>query len=135
MDAVQVSVIIPIYNVEKYLEDCINSILEQTFQNYEAILVDDGSTDKCGEICDEYAKKDSRIKVVHTENQGLSEARNTGILLAKGKYLAFVDSDDFVRNDFLQKLYEAIEKSEADICEANFVYAFTEKNIKAQIIL
>ena len=91
-----ISVIVPIYKVEKYLQKCVDSILAQTYSNLEIILVDDGSPDRCGELCDEYAEKDGRIRVIHKKNGGLSDARNAGIDVAAGKYLAFVDSDDYI---------------------------------------
>ncbi|HFU5892253.1 TPA: glycosyltransferase family 2 protein, partial [Enterococcus faecium] len=90
----EISIIVPIYNVEQYLRKCVDSILAQTFTDFEVILVDDGSPDNSGAICDEYAKLDSRVRVIHKENGGLSDARNAGIEIAKGKYLGFVDSDD-----------------------------------------
>ena len=90
------SIIVPVYNVEKYIERCIKSILNQSFTNFELILVDDGSPDNCGKICDEYKKKDSRIKVIHKKNGGLSDARNAGLNIATGKYIGFVDSDDII---------------------------------------
>ena len=92
----EISIIVPVYNVEKYLTRCIDSILTQTFTNFELILVDDGSTDKSGVICDSYEKKDKRVKVIHKKNQGVSEARNTGLNFAKGKKISFVDSDDYI---------------------------------------
>ena len=96
------SVIVPIYKVEKYLNKCIDSILKQTFQDFELILVDDGSPDKCPKICDEYAKKDKRVRVIHKENAGLVAARNTGIKEAKGDYICYVDGDDWIsENDNL----------------------------------
>ena len=91
-----ISIIVPVYNVEEYLKECIDSIINQTYKRIEIILVDDGSTDKSGKICDDYAKIDKRIKVVHKENGGLSDARNVGISVSSGKYIAFVDSDDWV---------------------------------------
>ena len=90
----EISVIVPVYNVEKYLSECIDSILAQTFRNFELILIDDGSKDKSGEICDGYALKESRIKVIHKENAGVSEARNSGLEMAIGEYITFNDSDD-----------------------------------------
>ena len=93
-----ISIIIPVYKVEKYLEKCINSIIGQTYTNLQIILVDDGSPDNSGKICDKYAKEDSRIEVIHKSNGGLSEARNRGIERAKGKYIGFVDSDDYINN-------------------------------------
>ncbi len=110
-----ISVIVPIYNVEAYLEQCVDSILNQTYKNLEVILVDDGSPDRCGMICDSYAAKDSRIVVVHKENGGLSDARNTGIDIAKGKYLTFVDSDDYLALDCIECLYQNLQIYDADI--------------------
>ena len=110
-----ISVIVPIYNVERYLEKCINSILNQTYQNLEVILVDDGSPDNCGEICDIYSDKDLRIKVIHKKNGGLSDARNTGIDAAEGEYLAFVDSDDTIMPEMMEKLYQRIDIDGSDM--------------------
>lgn len=98
-----VSIIVPIYNAEQYISKCIESILAQTYRDFELILVDDGSTDMCGKICDEYAKQDSRVHVIHQENKGVSAARNAGISLAKGEYIMFVDSDDFITENMLEK--------------------------------
>lgn len=107
------SVIIPIYNVEKFLNQCVDSVLSQSFSDYEVILVDDGSSDKCPIICDEYAKKNQCIKVIHKRNEGLSAARNSGIDVAKGKYLLFLDSDDYWDDsDALKKLYYVISQNE-----------------------
>ena len=91
-----ISVIVPIYNVEDYLDRCVDSIINQTYSNLEIILVDDGSPDNCPKMCDDYAKKDSRIKVVHKENGGLSDARNAGMKVATGEYISFIDSDDWI---------------------------------------
>lgn len=99
-----ISVIVPVYNVEKYLEQCVDSIINQTYTNLEIILVDDGSTDNSGKICDEYAAMDSRVKVVHKINAGVSAARNLGLETAKGKYITFVDSDDFIENMYCAQL-------------------------------
>lgn len=117
-----ISIIIPIYNVEMYLRRCIDSVLNQTYRNLEVILVDDGSPDKCGEICDEYAEKDKRIRVIHKENGGLSDARNAGLDIATGEYVAFVDSDDYIDKDMYVKLYEAIQEADADMSICNFRY-------------
>ena len=114
-----VSVIIPVYNVEKYLEKCIDSVLNQTYNNIEIILVDDGSTDNCGTICDEYSKKDDRIKVIHKENGGLSDARNAGIEIATGKFLTFIDSDDFIEDNYIELLYNTLEDYNADLSIAS----------------
>ncbi len=110
-----ISVIVPVYKVEQYLPACLDSILAQTFEDFELILVDDGSPDNCGRICDEYAKKDSRIKVIHQENQGLSGARNTGIEIARGEYITFIDSDDLVTENYLQVLHDALVTQTADL--------------------
>ena len=108
---VKISIIIPVYKVKEYLDKCINSILEQEFNDYEIILIDDGSPDNCGKICDSYADKHpEKIKVIHQENRGLSGARNTGLLHTAGEYILFVDSDDYVSSDMLTKLDAAINK-------------------------
>lgn len=99
------SVIVPVYNVEKYLTRCIDSILNQTFSNFELILIDDGSPDRCGEICDTYVQKDARIVVIHKENGGVSSARNKGLDIAKGKYLTFVDSDDDIARTYFYNFF------------------------------
>lgn len=104
----EISVIVPVYNVEQYLAECISSILSQTFTDFELLLVDDGSPDRCGEICDEYAGKDKRVRVFHQENAGLSCARNKGLEYASGTYIAFVDSDDYVTSTYLQELYASL---------------------------
>ena len=115
-----ISIIVPIYNVEDYLVECVNSLIRQVYKNIEIILVDDGSPDNCPEICDEFAKKDSRIRVFHKQNGGLSDARNYGIECAKGKYVCFVDSDDFVSEDYIQCLYNGIIQNNADISICGF---------------
>lgn len=115
-----VSVIVPIYNVEAYLERCVESILQQTYEHIEIILVDDGSPDRCGSMCEEYAKKDNRIKVLHKKNGGLSDARNAGLELAKGKYVLFVDSDDAIKSKLIEKCVEAAEEHESDMVIFDF---------------
>ena len=110
-----ISIIVPIYNVEAYLAKCINSIISQTYGNLEIFLVDDGSPDRCGLICDEYAKQDARIKVIHKKNGGLSDARNVAIDVAKGEYITFVDSDDYVANDYVESLYKLIVENDAQM--------------------
>ncbi len=118
----KISVIVPVYNVEKYLSRCIDSILSQTFTDFELLLVDDGSTDKSGEICDEYAKTDARIKVFHTENRGVSAARNLGIKEASADWICFVDSDDWVEKKFLSDLYgNGFSQDECIIFQRAFV--------------
>lgn len=116
-----ISVIVPIYNVECYLKTCIDRIVNQTYSNLEIILVDDGSPDKCPEICDEYEKNDSRVKVIHQENGGLAHARNVGIANSNGAYLTFVDSDDYVSNDYVASLYKGLIESDADISIASLI--------------
>ena len=110
-----ISIIVPVYNVEKYIKKCIDSIINQTYKNLEIILVDDGSPDNCGKICDEYAEKDKRIKVIHKENGGLSDARNAGIKIARGCYIGFVDSDDWIDKNMYEKLYKTLKEKDADI--------------------
>lgn len=115
-----ISIIVPVYNVEKYLNKCINSILNQTFEDYELILVDDGSTDNSSRICDEYAKIDDRIKVIHKINGGLSSARNMGIENSCGEYIAFIDSDDYIHPQMIEILYNNIKMYQADISICNY---------------
>lgn len=110
-----ISVIIPAYNVEKYLAKCLNTVLEQTYKNLEIIIVDDGSADNTGKICDEYAEKDSRIKVIHKENGGVSAARNDAIDIATGEYITFVDSDDLISNDYCEKMLTEILNNDAEV--------------------
>ena len=109
-----ISVIVPVYRVEKYLPACIDSILNQTFTDFELILVDDGSPDRCPEICDETAKRDARVRVIHQVNAGLSAARNAGIEAAHGAWLSFVDSDDYIAPHFCEKLYQTAQRTNAD---------------------
>ncbi len=111
-----ISVIIPVYNVEKYIYQCLDSVVGQTYSNLEIILVDDGSTDNSGCICDEYAKKDNRIKVIHKENGGLSSARNVALDIATGEYIAFVDSDDYLSLNTYEKCLEKLLETSADVC-------------------
>lgn len=113
-----VSIVVPIYNTEKYLEKCIESIINQTFRDIEIILIDDGSTDRCSLICDEYAKIDSRVRVVHTQNRGVSSARNIGIVMSTGKYICFIDSDDTVENEYIEALIDS-NKEEYDLVLCN----------------
>lgn len=110
-----ISIIIPVYNVEKYLDDCMRCVCKQSYENLEIILVDDGSKDSSGALCDEWAKKDRRIKVIHKENGGLSDARNAGIAVASGQYIMFIDSDDLVAENIVEHLYKCIIDSQAQI--------------------
>jgi len=125
----KVSVIIPIYNVEAYLRECVDSVLSQTYHNLEIILVDDGSPDRCGLICDDYAMADDRVFVIHKTNGGLSDARNAGMKIATGEYVYFLDSDDYILPDAMEKLVQRAEETDADIVffdAKNFTdYGFT----------
>lgn len=123
------SVIVPIYGVEKYLDQCIRSILEQDFEDFELILVDDGSRDRCPEIIDEYAKKDKRIKVIHKQNEGLVRARNSGLLISKGEYIVNVDGDDYMMEGALRCLWEHICRTHADVYLFGFIMGEDDKNI------
>ena len=122
-----ISVIVPVYKVEKFLDRCINSIIQQTFTNLEIILVDDGSPDRSGEICDEWKMKDKRIRVIHKENGGLSDARNKGLDVATGDYVAFIDSDDWIDPDMFQLLYDATQKYQADIAECSWRCIYSDR--------
>ena len=134
-----ISIVVPIYNVENYLEECIDSLISQTYSNLEILLIDDGSTDNSGKIADDYMKKDERIKVFHKKNGGLSDARNYGIIRAKGKYICFIDSDDYVNKHFVSKLYQLITKENSIVSVIGYQkftneseitdYAQEEKNI------
>ena len=127
-----VSVIVPIYNVEAYLERCVDSIINQTYKNLEIILVDDGSPDRCGEICDNYATKDSRIVVIHKENGGLSDARNAGIEKAQGEYLSFIDSDDWIEPNMIEVLYNACISNSAKMAYCGICDVDENLNKKAR---
>ena len=117
-----VSVIVPIYNVEQYLPACVRSICGQTYQQLEIILIDDGSPDDCGRLCDEFARKDERIRVIHQRNMGPGGARNTGIDTARGEFLAFADPDDELRSDEIERLMDALVKNRADAAVCGFQY-------------
>lgn len=115
-----ISIVIPVYNVEQYLDYCMQSVFAQTYKNLEIILVDDGATDSSGKMCDEYAKKDARVKVIHKENGGLSSARNTGMKEVNGEYFSFIDSDDYIRVDYISKMYEYMLNDNADMVVCSF---------------
>ncbi|MCL2024064.1 MAG: glycosyltransferase [Oscillospiraceae bacterium] len=121
-----ISVIVPVYNVESYLGKCLDSIVEQSYQNLQIILVDDGATDSSGQICDEYAARDGRIQVIHKPNGGLSSARNAGLDSARGQFIAFVDSDDFIARDMYEQLHRAAVENNADIAVCAY-YHYNEK--------
>lgn len=125
----KVTVIIPVYNVEKYIDRCVMSVIKQTYKNLEVILVDDGSLDNSGVLCDEYKLKDDRIKVIHKKNGGLSDARNTGMKISTGDYLLFVDSDDYLQIDAIERLLELALKFDAEIVEGGAVSLTKEKKV------
>lgn len=121
----KVSIVVPVYNVEKYIRKCVDSMLNQTMKEIEIILVDDGTKDSSGMICDDYAKRDSRIRVIHKENGGISDARNVGMQVASSKYILFIDSDDYISENMVEKLYTMAELHNADVaaCGVYNVYA------------
>lgn len=124
-----ISIIIPIYGVEKYIDKCILSVIKQTYKNLEIILIDDGSPDNCPVICDEYARQDSRIKVIHKINGGLSSARNAGLDIATGKYVNFIDSDDWVNEDYINVLYTTLKKTNSQISVGNYLIVYSSEEI------
>lgn len=121
-----VSVIVPVYKVEEYLPKCINSILNQTYRNLEVILVDDGSPDNCGALCDQYAEQDARVRVIHRENGGISAARNSGLEIMQGDYLIFVDSDDWLAMDAVQVLYDRLQQDDSDVAMGQVVKIYED---------
>ena len=125
-----ISVVIPIYNVENYLNECVDSVINQTYKNIEIILVDDGSPDNCPKICDEYAKKDNRIKVIHKKNGGLSDARNCGINQSNGEFIAFVDSDDYIEKDYLSSMYKNLKDNDVKIAACGYVNLVNDKDVR-----
>lgn len=125
-----ISIIVPVYKVEKYIKRCIDSILRQTYKNIEIILVDDGSPDKSGFICDSYVKKNSHIKVIHKKNEGLGFARNSGLKCATGKYVTFIDGDDYIGIDHIENMYRNIKKTGTDTCIAGHTKVYSNNEIK-----
>ena len=132
-DVSLVSVVIPIYNVENYLHQCLDSVVNQTYRNLEIILVDDGSTDGCGAICDRYAGDDNRIRVLHTENRGLASARNAGLDEAKGDFLSFVDSDDWIESTAIESLLNTAKEYDADIVAAGRSFEYIGRTVHAEM--
>lgn len=129
----KISIVVPVYKVEEYIQECIDSILAQDYKNFELILVDDGSPDASGEICDHFKTVDPRINVIHKKNGGLSDARNAGIEAATGKYITFVDSDDFVSKDYLSTLYNVMINESSDIVQGKYTYEIEEFYQKGDI--
>ena len=125
----KISVIVPIYGVEAYLDRCVRSIVDQTYENTEIILVDDGSPDNCPAMCDAWAERDSRIKVVHKKNGGLSDARNAGFAVATGELISFIDSDDYIEPEFLSALYRGLKEQKAEVAECGVVYVAEDGRI------
>ena len=131
----KISVIVPVYNVEKYLSQCLNSIIHQTYKNLEIILIDDGSTDSSGLICDNYSQKDKRIKIIHKSQGGLSDARNAGLKIATGEYISFIDSDDFINKNMYSILINNAQKYNSDIVWFNYYNYYSKKHfINSSII-
>lgn len=128
----EISVIVPVYKVEKYIRKCVDSILAQTFSDFELLLVDDGSPDNCGVICDEYAQKDGRVKVIHKKNGGLSDARNAALDIMRGKYVYFVDSDDWISSDALECAYSSLKRTGAKVATGNMV-SVHERGMEKQL--
>jgi len=125
----KISIIVPVYKVEQYIHKCIDSILNQTLNDFELILVNDGSPDQCGQICDEYAKCDSRIKVIHKENGGQASARNMGLDIATGEYIGFVDSDDWIEPDMYEILYNECIINECEIISCSSIIHCKTKTV------
>ena len=127
-----ISVVVPIYKVEKFLPTCIESIIRQSYRNLELILVDDGSPDSCPSICEKYKQVDSRIKVIHKKNGGLSDARNAGLKIAEGKWITFIDSDDYVGINFLEKLYSSATSVGAEISLCDYKAVIDDTGIEKE---
>ena len=125
----KISVIIPVYKVEKYLDKCIKSVVNQTFTDLEIILIDDGSPDRCPEICEQWAKKDSRIVVIHKKNGGLSDARNAGLNIATGEFISFVDSDDWIAKNMYEIMLNYLKREKADVCACGILACYPDKQI------
>ena len=128
-----ISVIIPVYNTEQYLLRCIDSVMAQTYQDFELLLIDDGSKDSSGTICDEYAEKDSRVRVFHKENGGVSSARNVGLDNARGEWITFVDADDWIESDMLELLLRKGEETGADIVMGDFLFAYPNRDVPCRL--
>ena len=127
-----ISVIVPVYQVEQYLDRCVSSILEQTYDHLEVILIDDGSPDSCPRLCDEWAEKDPRVRVIHQENGGVSSARNAGLDAATGDYIAFVDSDDAIRPNYFETLYALLTEHQAELSICKMLVVDEEGKVMAR---
>ena len=125
-----ITVIVPVYNVEKYINRCVDSIINQSYTNLEIILVDDGSPDNCGQICDKYANEDARVKVIHKKNGGLGFARNSGMEVSTGKYVTFIDGDDYIGYKHIENMYRFIEETGADTCMAGHTKVYADKQVE-----
>ena len=125
---IKISVIVPVYRAEQYIVRCVDSILTQKFHDIELILVDDGSPDHCPEICDKYAQKDNRVKVIHQKNGGVAAARNAGLILAQGEYITFVDSDDFIEPDMYQSMIQVADQYDCDVVMCDCIKEFGNRN-------
>lgn len=132
MEQEKISVIIPVYNVEEYLGKCLDSVINQTYKNLEIIIVCDGASDICKQICEKYREKDERIVVIHTPNQGISGARNTGMKRVTGSLIGFVDSDDIIHKTMYEELYNNMKKQEADMVICQYEPFYNEKKIKGK---
>lgn len=130
IDGPLVSIVVPIYKVEPYIYKCVDSLLRQKYSNIEIILVDDDSPDNCPRICDDYASKDTRVKVIHKKNGGLSDARNSGLETAAGEYVAFVDGDDYVSSKYIQSLYDAATQNNADISCCSYLKIYDKRSVR-----
>lgn len=127
----KISVIVPVYNVENYLTECVDSILNQTYNNYEILLIDDGSIDNSSQICDAYVERNEKIKVIHTENKGLSAARNLGTEKVQGDYIFYLDSDDYIENNLLERMLKIVDQYNVDIVCGNFKYMYPDRTVIA----
>ena len=135
MDNPLISIIIPVYNVEKYLAKCVESVINQTYKKIQIILIDDGSTDNSGKICDDFKLKDNRIEVIHKKNGGLSDARNAGLKIVKGDYIGFIDSDDYIEKDMYETLLCLLIENNADISIVSFVFNFLFSSFEKKLLL
>src|SRR5690554_2285343 len=128
-----ISIIVPVYNVEQYIEKCMVSILSQTYRNIEIILIDDGSTDNSGNLCDTYSAIDPRVKVIHKKNGGISSARNSGLEVAMGEYIGFVDPDDWIETNMYESMYSNIKRNNSEICICNYIIDGSDYSRKTEL--